>query len=55
MELNEPIEAKQCYKYTALYIAALHGHKAIVKTLLENQAHIEARDQWKFTPLHAAV
>ncbi|XP_076033316.1 SH2 ankyrin repeat kinase [Oratosquilla oratoria] len=48
------IDAKNDNGQTALHIASLEGHEAIVKILLESNACVKARDFQGFTPLHHA-
>ncbi len=48
---TENIEARDFQGRTPLHIAVLSGRDEIVAFLLEQGAHVNARDQWGITPL----
>ena len=53
--MAEHIEAKDCYKFTALYVAVDAGHLAAMKTLLSRSANVWTRDIYEWTLLHRAA
>jgi ankyrin repeat protein len=49
------LHATNSYGYTPLHLAAIYGHTATVKTLLQAGANIHATDNEGNTPLHFAA
>lgn len=49
------VNSKDAYGWTPLQIAALMGHKQVVKLLIETGAHVNEADRYGFTALHLAA
>jgi ankyrin repeat protein len=49
------VNSKDAYGWTPLQIAALMGHKQVVKLLIETGAHVNEADRFGFTALHLAA
>jgi ankyrin repeat protein len=49
------VNSKDAYGWTPLQIAALMGHKQVVKLLIESGAHVNEADRYGFTALHLAA
>ena len=48
------VNAKDNYRYTPIFIAAMNGHKEIVEILIQNGANVNARDKDGVTVLMEA-
>ena len=46
------VQTKNLYKRTALHLAALEGHLAILRLLLQYGANVNDQDEDEMTPLH---
>jgi len=55
LEHGANIEAKDRHGHTALILATIHGHTAIVQLLLERDAKIEAATTYFYTALRLAT
>ncbi len=42
-------------RWTALHLAAYHGHTTLAKLLLDNGASVNIQSSWESTPLHVAA